>query len=72
MTNREERLLELLQEHVLDKGIVLEGQLEQAFVEFGRACLKGYRVEGKKEDINNFKRGLPRFASHHNVTIIEN
>ena len=69
---KNERLLEILQEFFLDKGLVLEGRMEKAICASIECALKGYRIEGKKEDIKEFKKGLPRFASHHNVTIIEN
>ena len=67
-----ERLIELLQKHIWDRGLTLEGEMEKAVLEFGLECLKGVRIEGKEEDVKEFKKYLPRFASTHNVTIIEN
>ena len=75
MTKREERALEIYQEFILDNGIVLKSREEKLFmlaIYESLASYKSMRVEGKEEDIRSFKKGLPRFASHHNVTIINN
>ena len=71
MTDKEERILEIIQERFLDVGIPLEGKLEKALVFALEDALEGYIILGKPKDIKNFKKGLPRFASHHNVTIVE-
>ena len=72
MTKREERVLELLQKYIFDKGLILKGEMEKAVVLMTKDALKGVSVEGKEEDIKDFRKYLPRFASQYNVRIIEN
>jgi hypothetical protein len=69
---KDEKILEYIQEFYIDVGIPLNRKLEQAVYQSLRKALRGMRVEGSKEDIRTFKRALPRFATHHNVTIVEN
>ena len=67
----QDKILELIQSYILDKGIVMEGRIEKAICLMLEDALKGYTVLGNPKDIKEFKKGLPRFASHHNVTIVE-
>ena len=75
MTEREKRAVEIYQEFILDKGIDLKSREEKAFmlaIDKSLASYNSMRVEGAEEDIKSFKRALPRFGSHHNVTIVDN
>ena len=72
MTEREKRAVEIYQEFILDKGIDLKSREEKAFMLAISKSLKGMRIEGSKEDVREFKKHLPRFATHHNVTIMDN
>ena len=72
MTNTEEKILKIYQEFIGDKSIVLNERQQKAFCMAIGKALDGYKVFGKEEDIKTFKRHLPRFATHHNVTVEEN
>ena len=69
MTKKEERVLEIIQEHFLDVGIPLEGRLEKAVVLALKDAIRDYSVYGSPEDVLKFNDFIRQNAPHFNIEL---